>query len=37
MVKEKKKTLSKNFRENLKNCECYDCAHLGHKNCGCCQ
>ena len=19
-----------------KKCECYDCAHIGHKNCGCC-
>jgi hypothetical protein len=18
-------------------CECYECAHIGHKNCGCCQ
>ena len=18
-------------------CSCYDCAHIGHKNCGCCQ
>ena len=18
-------------------CNCYDCAHLGHQNCGCCQ
>lgn len=20
-----------------KTCSCYDCAHIGHKNCGCCQ
>ena len=20
-----------------KQCSCYDCAHIGHKNCGCCQ
>jgi hypothetical protein len=20
-----------------KTCDCYDCAHIGHENCGCCQ
>ena len=24
-------------KEKSKICECYDCAHLGHNNCGCCQ
>jgi len=24
-------------QEKSKNCECYECAHVGHKNCGCCQ
>ena len=24
-------------KENSKKCDCYDCAHIGHKNCGCCQ
>jgi len=30
-----KEKLQKNQRS--KTCDCYDCAHLGHKNCGCCQ
>ncbi len=24
-------------KEISKNCECHDCADIGHKNCGCCQ
>jgi hypothetical protein len=29
--------LAKSLKENAKNCDCYDCSHIGHKNCGCCQ
>lgn len=29
--------LDETQKENSKNCDCYDCAHIGHKNCGCCQ
>ena len=31
---EKPEKLTKTISES---CSCYDCAHIGHKNCGCCQ
>ena len=27
---------SSDIQGKSKNCECYECAHIGHKNCGCC-
>ena len=27
----------KTEESSSESCECYDCAHLGHKKCGCCQ
>ena len=35
MTQDKEEKSSKNPKP--KNCDCYDCAHIGHRNCGCCQ
>jgi len=34
-MKDAKEKIKKNLKS--KNCECFDCAHIGHKNCRCCQ